>query len=167
MSSPVGYTALKNKMPELFKLLLNTNAIEFTCNADMRPDELKLDFIRLCFTVSVEHFVETYPHIQQLLLDEIDCIHYNHLSDYCDLYCKDINTVTATELAHAMIRGIDVKYRNVTGRDATHFGVAFLHLGMIREGSNLERVIKDDIQKFSAYYSANDLFKYLIAEGRA
>ena len=167
VSTTVGYNALKNEMTEILKLLLNTNAITFAPKADMKPHELKLDFFRLCFTVTVEHFVETYPHIQQLLLAEIDRIHYGHLADYCSMYGKNINTVTATELARAMIRGIDVSYRDATGNKATHFGVAFLHMGMIRRGSNLERVIKMDIQKNAAYYNANDLFKHLIANGRA
>jgi hypothetical protein len=167
LSTTVGYNAFKNEMTEILKLLLNTDAITFAPNADMKPHELKLDFIRLCFTVTVEHFVETYPRIQQLLLAEIDRIHYGHLADYCSMYRKDINTVTATELAREMIRGIDVSYHDTTGNKATHFGVAFLHLGMIRRGSNLEHVIKKDIQKNAAYYNANDLFKHLIANGRA
>jgi hypothetical protein len=166
-STPVGNTALKNTMSKLFAILLDTNSTTFSPKADMKPFELKLDFIQLCFAVTVEWFVKTYPRIQQILLDEIDRIHYDHLSEYCSIYRKNIDTVTATELARAMIRGIGVSYRDATGNKATHFGVAFLHLGMIHKYSNLEHVIKTDINKFSDVYSANDLFAHLIANGRA
>ena len=167
ISTTVGYTALKNEIPDIVKLLLNTDAITFTVKEDMKPFELKSDFIRLCFTVKADYFIAIYPHIQKQLQEEIDRIHYGNLSDYCLMYHKNINTVTATELACAMIRGINVSYRDATGNMANHFGVAFLHLGMIRKNSRLEHVIKKDIQKFSDYYSANDLFKFLIANGRA
>jgi hypothetical protein len=170
VNTPAGSTALRNKLPEILKMILDTKLPVTTVDEVQCirvSNELICEFIKLLFTIPAERLVATYPEIRKILQDDIARIHNEQLVNFCTMYRLDPETATATELARAMTRGIRVSFRDTTGNKATHFGTAFLHMGVIHKKSKLERAIKNDIFKFADFYSASDLFRYLIAKGRA
>lgn len=169
VSTPAGSEALKNKFNEILQILLNTTAVTFTPNdyAMQTSTSISYKLINLCFMVQTTHVIECYPRIRQILVDETARIHQMHLDRYCQMYLKDINTVTATELARAMTLGIRVSYKTATRKFATHFGVAFLHMQVVRKNSRLYHTIQRDIYASKDIYTAADLFKYLVSIGRA
>lgn len=173
VSTPAGSEALKNKFNEILQILLNTTIVTFTPHADAVltgtrvSHKLTYELINLCFMAQTPHFIACYPLIRQILVDETARIHQMHLDKYCQMYHKDIDTVTATELARAMTLGIRVSYKTATRKFATHFGVAFLHMQVVRKNSRLSRTIQRDIYASKDIYTAADLFKYLISIGRA
>lgn len=173
VSTPAGSEALKNKFSEILQTLLNTTFVTFTPNADAVlsgtrvSHKLTCEMIHLFFTAQTTHVVECYPRIRQILVDETARIHQMHLDRYCHMYNKDIETVTATELTHAMTRGINVSYKTATRKFATHFGIAFLHNHVVSKNSRLGRAIQLDIFKSNDIYTAVDLFKYLVSIGRS
>lgn len=173
VSTPAGSEALKNKFSEILQTLLNTTFVTFTPKTDAVlagtrvSHKLTSELIHLCFTAQPTHVVECYPRIRQILVDETNRIHQMHLDRYCQMYRKDIGTVTATELAHAMTLGIHVSYKTTTREFATHFGVAFLHMQVVNKNSRLGRTIQCDISKSNDIYTAADLFKYLVSIGRS
>ena len=177
--------ALRNKFPVLFELITGATGTTLSVKHDALPHEITSDFLSLCMNNKLS-FVDNYSRIDEILHDETaklersewiqfrvhEIIQARHardaesLREFCDIYKKDPTTVTATELARSIVKGLAVNYANATGPNGVHFGAAFLYLGQIWRDSNLYNVVERDIARYKTDGCSADVLNYLVSLNR-